>query len=110
MCDTNNQLPNAVPVFYQRNGRFFLAPPYGVIYAGAMEVVVDYPRYVPFSFPAPKSFRVQPETLEALKRLHALADELARLTRDMKDEQQKGVWDAYYALHGALTGAPEGGQ
>jgi len=112
MCDTNNQLANAVPVFYPPSYHVVRLVPANrppIIYAGVVAGVVDYPRCVPAAAAAPQPYRPQPETLEVLRRLHTLADELARLTLNTPGDEQAGVWAAYYALHDALTGAPKGG-
>lgn len=117
MCDENDQLPDAAPVYTYGGtaGRFAGSNPLrhcvacgywhnGYHACSSVTLAPDtgfavYPQAVPvWSQPARTNFAA----VEALRRL---ADELARLTLNTPQEEQAGVWAAYYDLQATLTGS-----
>jgi len=116
MCDEKDQLPGSVPMFTRIAGSA-TAPNA----SGAVNLSFETVRYCygcgywhtghcadggtavfpqPF-YPQPVT-RPAPEALAALRRL---ADELARLTLNMGQDEQAGVWAAYYELQAELSRA-----
>jgi hypothetical protein len=111
MCDTDYQLPGSVPVYAGTPG---VAVFYGGsdCYCSACMTWVSghhacmwptnagfaaYPQPMPATTGAPGF-----DKFAAQAALHRLADGLARLTLNMGQDEQAGVWAAYYDLQAKL--------